>query len=71
MCVPEKGWLYFVCLLIPGTTYSDADCRYTYPMPEQENIWEYFKVLLQQLRLYVDNPFMADPDKKVVIKVVR
>ena len=40
-------------------------------MPEQENIWEYFKVLLQQLRLYVDNPFMADPDKKVVIKVVR
>lgn len=40
-------------------------------MPEQENIWEYFKVLLQQLRLYVDNPFMADPDKKVVIKVDR
>ena len=40
-------------------------------MPEQENIWEYFKVLLQRLRLYVDNPFMAGPDKKVVIKVVR
>ena len=47
---------------IPGTTYSDADCRYTYRMPEQENIWEYFKVLLQRLRLYVDNPFMAEPD---------
>lgn len=47
---------------IPGTTYSDADCRYTYRMPEQENIWEYFKVLLQRLRLYVDNPFMAGPD---------
>ena len=31
-------------------------------MPEQENIWEYFKVLLQRLRLYVDNPFMAGPD---------
>ncbi len=47
---------------IPGTSYSDADCRYTYRMPEQENIWEYFKVLLQRLRLYVDNPFMAGPD---------
>jgi len=47
---------------IPGTTYSDADCRYTYRMPEQENIWEYFKVLIQRLRLYVDNPFMAGPD---------
>ena len=47
---------------IPGTTYSDAECRYTYRMPEQENIWEYFKVLLQRLRLYVDNPFMAGPD---------
>lgn len=47
---------------IPGTAYSDAECRYTYRMPEQENIWEYFKVLLQRLRLYVDNPFMAGPD---------
>ncbi|MCM1420487.1 MAG: putative DNA binding domain-containing protein, partial [Bacteroides sp.] len=47
---------------IPGSTYSDADCRYTYRMPEQENIWEYFKVLFQRLRLYVDNPFMAGPD---------
>lgn len=47
---------------IPGSTYSDADCRYTYRMPEQENIWEYFKVLLQRLRLYVDNPFKAGPD---------
>lgn len=47
---------------IPGTTYSDADCRYTYRMPEQENLWEYFKVLIQRLRLYVDNPFMTGPD---------
>lgn len=47
---------------IPGTTYSNADCRYTYRMTEQENIWEYFKVLLQRLRLYVDNPFIAGPD---------
>lgn len=49
-------------LEIPGTTYSDAECRYSYRMPEQDNIWEYFKVLLQRLRLYVDNPFMAGPD---------
>ena len=49
-------------LEIPGSTYSDAKCRYSYRMAEQDNIWEYFKVLLQRLRLYVDNPFMAGPD---------
>lgn len=47
---------------IPGTSYSNAECRYNYRMPEQENLWEYFKVLFQRLKLYVDNPFMAGPD---------
>lgn len=47
---------------IPGPTYSDAECRYTYRMPEQDNLWEYFKVLIHRLKLYVDNPFMAGPD---------
>ena len=47
---------------IPGETVHEANCRYNYRMPEQENIWEYFKVLFQRLRLYVDNPFMAGPD---------
>lgn len=47
---------------IPGSSYADAECRYSYRMPEQENIWEYFKILFQRLKLYVDNPFMAGPD---------
>ena len=32
-------------------------------MPEQENIWEYYNVLIQRLRLHVDAPFTAGPDK--------
>lgn len=30
-----------------------------YCMAEQENIWESYKVIIQRLRLYVDNPFVA------------
>ena len=47
---------------IPGSSYDDAEVRYTYRMPEQENIWEYFQMLIQRLRSFVDNPFMAGPD---------
>ena len=47
---------------IPGSSYDDAEVRYTYRMPEQENIWEYFQMLIQRLRPFVDNPFMAGPD---------
>lgn len=47
---------------IPGTSYKDASTRYTYRMQEQDNIWEYYQILIQRLRLYVDNPFTAGPD---------
>ncbi|HBC22416.1 MAG TPA: hypothetical protein DC009_10215 [Porphyromonadaceae bacterium] len=47
---------------IPGKSYDDAEVRYTYRLPEQENIWEYFQILIQRLRSFVDNPFMAGPD---------
>lgn len=47
---------------IPGNDLNGAECRYLFRMPEQENIWEYFKVLMQRLRLFVDNPFMPGPD---------
>lgn len=47
---------------IPGTSYEDAEVRYTYRMPEQENIWEYFQMLIQRLRSFADNPFMPGPD---------
>lgn len=42
---------------IPGITYNDAAQRYTFRMQEQENIWEYYQIIIQRLRLYTDNPF--------------
>lgn len=47
---------------IPGTSYANADERFTFRMPEQENIWESYQAIYQRLRLYVDNPFTAGPD---------
>jgi len=42
---------------IPGNSYSDAQTRYTFRIQEQENLWEYYNVLIQRLRNYADNPF--------------
>ncbi len=47
---------------IPGISYKEAPARYTYRMQEQDNIWEYYQLLIQRLRNYVDNPFTAGPD---------
>lgn len=47
---------------IPGQSYEDAEVRYTYRMPEQENLWEYYQILIQRLRTFVDNPFMTGPN---------
>jgi ATP-dependent DNA helicase RecG len=44
-------------LEIPGVSYSDAKTRYTFRIQEQENLWEYYNVLIQRLRNYADNPF--------------
>jgi len=41
---------------IPGTSYSDAAVRYTYRIDEQENLWEYYFVLFQRLKIYANNP---------------
>ena len=43
-------------LEIPATNYTDAEPRYTFRIEEQENLWEYFFVLFQRLRIYADNP---------------
>jgi ATP-dependent DNA helicase RecG len=43
-------------LEIPATSYADAEPRYTYRIQEQENLWEYYFVLFQRLRIYADNP---------------
>ena len=50
-------WIDFI--EIPGDSSANADERYTYRMAEQENIWESYKVIIQRLRLYVNNPFVA------------
>ena len=43
-------------LEIPATNYADAEPRYTFRIDEQENLWEYYFVLFQRLRIYADNP---------------
>ena len=49
-------------LEIPGTSYKDASIRYTYRMPELDNIWECYNVIFQRLRIFADNPYAARPD---------
>jgi len=46
-----------IILKYRGLSYSDAKTRYTFRIQEQENIWEYYNVLIQRLRNYTDNPF--------------
>ncbi len=47
---------------IPGTSIKDAGKRYIFRLQEQENIWEYYKVILQKLRTRVDNPYSPRVD---------
>lgn len=47
---------------IPGESYSEAAQRYTYRMPEQENIWESFQLIMRRLRNFVDAPYIEGPD---------
>ena len=58
--VISNFWIDYI--EIPGISYKDASTRYTYRMQEQDNIWEYYQLLIQRLRNYVDNPFTAGPD---------
>lgn len=41
-------WLDY--MEIPGTSYSNAGQRYTYRMPEQDNIWDSFQLIMRRLR---------------------
>lgn len=47
---------------IPGTSIHGASTRYTFRIQEQENIWEYYKVIFQRLRTRIDNPYSPRPD---------
>lgn len=47
---------------IPGNNISEAKVRYTYRIPEQDNLWEYYMVLIKRIRLIVDTPFKMNRD---------
>ncbi len=49
-------------LEIPGTSYTDAKIRYTYRLQEQDNIWDSYQLIIQRLRNFCDNPYMALPN---------
>jgi ATP-dependent DNA helicase RecG len=44
-------------LEIPGTSYSDSTVRYTYRLPEQENLWEYYFALFERINQRIEKPF--------------
>ena len=39
---------------IPGPTIQQAEVRYTYRIPEQDNIWEAVQIILRRFRTLVD-----------------
>lgn len=47
---------------VPGESYASASQRYTYRMPEQENIWESFQLIMHRLRNFADAPYIEGPD---------
>ena len=44
-------------LEIPGTSYNNAEVRDTFKLEEQENIWEYYFIIMEKIKRHVDNPF--------------
>ena len=44
-------------LEIPGTSYADAETRYTFRLEEQENLWEYYFAIIDRLKRHIDMPF--------------
>ena len=46
---------------IPGNSYGTAQQRYNYRMPEQDNIWEAFQLIMRRLRNFVDAPYIEGP----------
>jgi len=49
-------------LEIPGTSYSDSSVRYSYRLDEQENLWQYFFVIMRRLHNAIDLPFQMDSE---------
>ena len=47
---------------IPGPTVQLAEVRYTYRIPEQDNIWEAVQIILRRFRTLVDDPIHIKVD---------
>lgn len=47
---------------IPGPTIRQAEVRYTYRIPEQDNIWEAVQIILRRFRTLVDAPIHINND---------
>lgn len=47
-------------LEIPGTSYSDAELRYTFRLDEYENLWEYYFECFARLKPTVDVEFVLN-----------
>ncbi len=47
---------------IPAPTIEQAEVRYTYRIPEQENIWEAVQIILRRFRTLVDAPIHIKED---------
>ena len=47
---------------IPAPTIQEAEVRYTYRIPEQENIWEAVQIILRRFRTLVDAPIHIKDD---------
>jgi predicted HTH transcriptional regulator len=47
-------------LEIPGTSIKDATVRYTYRLPEQNNLWDYYFILFERITMRIDKPFKTD-----------
>ncbi len=45
---------------IPASSISDARVRYTYRLPEQENLWDYYFILFERVTMRIDKPFKLD-----------
>ena len=53
---------------IPAPTVEAAFTRYTYRIPEQENIWEAYLIIYRRLRTLIDTPFKLDSERGVNVE---
>ena len=51
---------------IPGDSLETAETRYSYRIPEQENIWDAFRIINRRLQTVVNIPFHLDSEGRNV-----